>query len=69
MSEDKKNRYTPAQAKAVKKYLSESVEDIKIRVPKGKKAYYKEAAKASGESLNSLIIRALDKLIEEEKLG
>ena len=69
MQEEKKSRYTPAQARAVKKYLTNTVEDIKIRVPKGRKDYYKAAAEKSGESLNQLTIRALDTLIENEHLS
>ena len=69
MQEEKKSRYTPAQAKAAKKYLTNTVEDIKIRVPKGKKEYYKSIAKKSGESLNHLMIRAVDILIENEHLS
>ena len=37
MSEEKKSRYTEAQARSAKKYLTETVEDVRIRVPKGKK--------------------------------
>lgn len=68
MPEEKKKRYTPSQARAAKKYLSESVEDIKIRVPKGKKEMYKEAAANAGESLNAFIIHAMDQRIKEENL-
>ena len=69
MQEDKKSRYTPAQAKAAKKYLAKTFDDIKLRVPKGKREYYKAVAEKSGESLNQLIIRALDTLIENEHLS
>ena len=69
MSEEKKSTYTPKRAKYIKKYLTETVEDIKIRVPKGKKAYYKDAAANAGESLNAFAIRAMDYLIEVEKLN
>lgn len=42
MTADKKSRYTEAQAKAAKKYLKESVEDVRIRVPKGQKIIFKK---------------------------
>ncbi len=50
MSEEKRSRYTEAQAKAAKKYLKESVEDIRIRVPKGDKAKVQEHAAAIDSS-------------------
>lgn len=60
MSDEKKSRYTEAQAKAAKKYLKESVEDIRIRVPKGDKAKVQEHAATMGESMNSFVVRAID---------
>lgn len=60
MSEEKKRRYTEAQAKAAKKYLKESVEDIRIRVPKGDKVKVQEHAATMGESMNSFVVRAID---------
>lgn len=68
MSDSSKNTYTPKRAKAIKKYLSEKVEDIRIRVPKGKKEYYKKVAEAAGESLNSFIIKSMEDRIQKENL-
>ena len=65
---EKKRRYTNSQAKAIKKYLKESVDDMRIRVPKGKKAYYMSIAKSTNESLNAFTIRALEYLIKAENL-
>ncbi len=59
MADEKKNRYTEAQAKAAKKYLKESVEDIRIRVPKGDKAKVQEHAASTGESMNAFVVRAI----------
>lgn len=61
-----KSRYTDAQAKAAKKYLSESVEDIRFRVPKGQKAVIKAAADAAGESVNGYIKTAVEQRMERE---
>ena len=61
------NKYTPKQAESIKKYLS-SLDEIKVRMPKGKRAYYQEAAKRSGESLNAFTLRALDYLINAEEI-
>ena len=64
MPEEKKSRYTEAQAKAAKKYLTESVEDIKIRVPKGQKAIIKAHAEQQGESMNQFVTRAINDTME-----
>lgn len=66
MSEEKKGRYTEAQAKAAKKYLKESVEDIRIRVPKGQKDIIKAAAESAGESLNTYVRNAIDRRMEQD---
>ncbi len=67
-AQGKRKRYTPSQARAAKKYLENSVEEIKVRVPKGQKDLYKKAAANAGESLNAFIIRAMDQRINEENL-
>lgn len=59
MPDEKKSRYTEAQAKAAKKYLKESVEDIRIRVPKGDKAKVQEHAASIGESMNSFAVQTI----------
>lgn len=51
-----------AQKKANNKYF-EKFDDIKVRVPAGKKAEYKEQAEAHGMSLNAYIV----KLLEQDK--
>lgn len=57
-----------AQRRAVAKYQSEKVEDIRIRVPKGDKTYYKAAAEKSGQSLNQFAITAMQEKIAREGL-
>lgn len=52
-----------AQRKAIAKYQSEKVEDIKIRVPKGEKDYYKNEAQNRNLSLNEFAIRAMNYII------
>ena len=66
MSDEKKGRYTEAQAKAAKKYLKESVEDVRIRVPKGQKAVIKDHAEKQGESMNAFVIRAIDETMKRD---
>ena len=67
MTEEKKSRYTEAQAKAARKYLKESVEDIKIRVPKGQKAVIKAHADRQQESMNQFVIRAINEAMERDR--
>lgn len=69
MPPEKKSRYTEAQAKAAKKYLKESVEDIRIRVPKGDKAKVQEHAASMGESMNTFVIRAINETMERDGSG
>lgn len=66
--EEKKSRYTEAQAKAAKKYLTETVEDVRIRVPKGQKAIIKAHAESQGESMNQFVTRAIDKTMYQKIL-
>lgn len=67
MADTDKGTYTPARARYIKKYM-ETQEDIKIRVPKGKRDYYKKLAANAGESLNTFAIRAMDYLAAVEGL-
>lgn len=52
-----------ARHRANEKYNAKAYEEIKVRVPKGKKEVIQAAAKASGESVNSYINRAIDLLM------
>lgn len=53
-------KYNEAQKKATIKYLSEKTDDIRIRVPKGKKEEIRAYAENKGYSLNSFINEAID---------
>ena len=66
---EKKSTYpgqTDARRKASAKYLKESVEDIRIRVPKGNKSKIQEHAANMDESMNSFVIRAIDETMERD---
>lgn len=52
--------YNEAQKKASMKYLAEKTDDIRIRVPKGKKEEYKAQAAEHGLSLNAYIVQLLE---------
>lgn len=44
-----------AQQKAVAKYMAANYDELKVRVPKGRRADFDAYAKAQGESVNALI--------------
>lgn len=48
-----------AQQRAVAKYMSANYDEIKVRVPKGRKADVDARVKAEGGSVNGLINRLL----------
>lgn len=58
--------YSEAQKKATAKYMKNNLDDIKVRVPKGKREVYKAYAERQGKSLNALIIELLEKDMQEE---
>ena len=57
---------TEAQLRAIKKWSTEKVDEIKIRVPKGQKHIAKAHAEKQGESLNSFISRAITETMERD---
>ena len=62
MPQEKKSTYTgytESRKKANEKYLKESVEDIRIRVPKGDKAKVQAHATSTGESMNAFVVQAI----------
>ena len=62
MSSEKRSTYTgytEARKKANEKYLKGSVEDIRIRVPKGEKAHVQEHAASIGKSMNSFAAESI----------
>lgn len=67
MAEEKNEKRKEQMRKASEKYLKEKVEDIRIRVPKGDKAKYKQAADDFGLSLNQFVVDAMEEKIERGK--
>ena len=58
---------TEAVDKAIRKYESEKIDKILVRVPKGKKAVIQDYAASHGESVNGFINRAVDEAMERDK--
>ena len=61
---DDKRAPSEAQKRATAKWQKEKVEDITFRVPKGRKAVFKECAEKCGESLNAFLLRAAEEAVE-----
>lgn len=55
-----------ASTRAQNKYIAKAYDRINLTVPKGKKDQIKAYADAHGESVNGLINRAIDMLMEQE---
>lgn len=55
-----------AQQKAVSKYMKENYDELKVRVPKGKKDIIKAHATEQGESINGFVNRAIDETMERD---
>lgn len=68
MAEDKKSRYSQSQNKATQKYIKNHLDNIMIRVPKGKRDFYKSLAAQAGLSLNQFIVDAMNEKAERDGL-
>ena len=58
--------YTPSRKKANDKYLTEKVDSIMVRVPKGQKELIQEAAKKRNKSLNQFCADAIIEAVRSE---
>ncbi len=56
-----------AKKKAIAKWQKEKVEEIKFRVPMGKKDVIKAHAEQCGESVNAFLLRAVNEAMERDK--
>ena len=55
-----------AQQKATAKYIKNNYDEIKTRVPKGRKAEIQAHAEKQGKSLNAFVNEAIDEKIERD---
>ena len=55
-----------AQQRAVNKYVKNNYDEIKLRMPKGKKEIIPAHAAQRGESVDAYITRAIDKALSED---
>ena len=58
--------YSQAQNKATQKYIKANLEQVSIRVPKGKREQYNRLAKEMNTSLTKLITEYLERLVNEK---
>ncbi len=58
---------SPAQKKASRKYETEKTDNLRVRVPKGKKEQIQKYAEQSGISVNELINRLIDEELSQSK--
>lgn len=67
---DNKPKSTEAQLRAVSKYNAKAYDTMSIKVKKGKREYYKSAAKELGyDSFNKFVISAMNEKINKRKKG
>lgn len=61
------NQYTESQKRATNKYLTEKIDEIKVRVPKGEKEILKaHAEKYDNGSVNAFIQRAIAETMQRD---
>ena len=53
-----------AQQKAVAKYMKNNYDELKVRVPKGRKDIIKAHAEKNGESVNGFVNRAIGETMQ-----
>lgn len=58
-------KYSENQKKWTMDYMKNNLDDIKIRVPKGKKDEYKALAASRGVSLTKLIVELLEQELQK----
>ena len=55
-----------AQQRAVNKYVKSNYDEVKLRMPKGKKDIIQAHAAQQGESVNAYINRAIDEAMQRD---
>ena len=63
------SKYSEKSKEYTKQYMKEKLDEFKIRIPKGRKTYYQDAAAAAGLSLNAFAIAAMDEKIDRDSLS
>ena len=69
MEAEKKPYIVNGERVTLEEYRKTKYEDLRVRVPKGKKEEIKKFVATTNESLNSFINKAIDEKIERDKLN
>ena len=69
MDAEKKPYIVNGERVTFEEYRKTKYEDLRVRVPKGKKEEIKKFVATTDESLNSFINKAIDEKIERDKLN
>lgn len=67
MADEKKPYIINGEHVTLEEYRKTKYEDIRIRVPKGKKDVIKKHVESTGESLNTFVNMAIDEKILRDK--
>lgn len=67
MSDEKKPYIVNGERVTLEEYRKTKYEDLRIRVPKGKKEIIKNHVESTGESLNTFVNIAIDEKMERDK--
>ena len=62
-------KYTDAQKRASMKYMQDKTDDIRLRVPKGTKERWKEAADQQGVSMTKYVVDIVDAHIQKQSIN
>ena len=63
---NEESKISKAQQKAVQKYVKNNYDRVVVTFPKGRQDAIKEYASTHGESMNSFIVRAVNKTMERD---
>ena len=67
MADEKKPYIINGEHVSLEEYRKTKYEDLRIRVPKGKKEVIKKHVESTGESLNTFVNMAIDEKILRDK--
>ena len=67
MADEKKTYIINGEHVTLEEYRKTKYEDLRIRVPKGKKDVIKKHVESTGESLNTFVNMAIDEKILRDK--
>ena len=67
MADEKKPYIINGERVTLEEYRKTKYEDLRIRVPKGKKEIIKSHVESTGESVNTFVNKAIDEKMERDK--